>query len=231
MKKKHLNKALLIILAVILSLVVIAVIYRDYKPELMLVLHYNDHNRAILLRLIRSHGIRDMFLFLVLIALFNAIPGMSNSLVCIFTGLCYGPGIGFIINWLGCILGNCIVMSLIRKIDLSEREKKSKILTYLMNQKNPLIGLTLGYMIPIIPSILVNYAVARMNVDRKHFLTMVAIGMAPTSFIYAFGGDAIFRANLKQVIAAAVAIVIILLATILVRKMVKHRHQKIDASV
>lgn len=218
--KKHLNKHVLIITALIVALVVIYGIYRDYRPEISLLFDLTPHNQVILLHLIRSHGLATMVLLLLLIAIFNAIPGMSNSVICIFAGLCYGPWVGFLINWLGNILGNCAVMSLIREVDISKRTKKSKILTYLLHQKHPLIGLTIGYMIPVIPSALVNYAGARLNLSRGRFLTTVAIGMAPTSFIYAFGGDAIFRGDSKRLIGAVVAIVVILLGYVVVRKIV-----------
>lgn len=226
MKKKHLNKPLLISLAIVLALIILYLIYRDYRPEIMLLFNLTPHNRVILMHMIRSHGITDMLLLIALIAVFNAIPGMSNSVVCIFAGLCYGPMLGFIINWLGNIIGNCAVMSLIRKIDLSKRTKQSKLLNYLLHYKHPLIGLTIGYMIPVIPSILVNYAGARLNVNRPRFLTMVAIGMAPTSFIYAFGGDAIFKGNSKRIVGAVIAIVVILLIYLIVRKFIDHSKNK-----
>lgn len=220
-KTKYLNKTWLIIGAVIFSLIIIYLIYKDYKPELILLCNLTPHNRAILLQMIRSHGVKDMALLIALIAVFNAIPGMSNSVVCIFSGLCYGPVAGFFINWFGNILGNCAVMGIIRKIDISRRTKKSKLLDYLVHHKHPEIGLTFGYMIPVIPSILINYAGARLNVKRLNFLIMVAIGMAPTSFIYAFGGNALFKRQNKRLVAAVVAIVIIILAYFVIERLVK----------
>lgn len=218
---KKINKPLLITGGIIISLILLYFIYRDYRPELTLLLHMSHHNKLILLHMIRSHGIKDMLLLLALIATFNAIPGMSNSFVCIFVGLCYGPAIGFIINWLGNIIGNCGVMAVIWKIDLSRRTKKSKLLNSLMNQRHPLIGLTIGFMVPVIPSVLVNYAGARLNINRWHYLAMVAVGMAPTSFIYAFGGDALFKGDNKRLIGAVVAIVIVIALYVLVKKMIK----------
>jgi uncharacterized membrane protein YdjX (TVP38/TMEM64 family) len=218
---KKINKPLLITGGIIISLILLYLIYRDYRPELTLLLHMNHQNKLILLHMIRSHGIKDMLLLLALIATFNAIPGMSNSFVCIFAGLCYGPAIGFIINWLGNIIGNCGVMAVIRKIDLSKRTKKSKLLNSLMNQRHPLIGLTIGFMVPVIPSVLVNYAGARLNISRWRYLAMVTVGMAPTSFIYAFGGDALFKGDNKRLIGAVVAIVIVIALYIFVKKMIK----------
>ena len=72
--KKHLNKTVLITVAFLVALVVIYFIYRDYRPEINLLLHLNSHNQVILLHLIRSHGLSTMLLLLLLIAIFNAIP-------------------------------------------------------------------------------------------------------------------------------------------------------------
>lgn len=69
-------------------------------------------------------------------------------------GLCYGPWIGLAINWAGNILGNCIVESLIKRVDFSHRFKKNRFLNWLMNQKHPSLGMTLGFMVPVIPSVL-----------------------------------------------------------------------------
>ena len=218
MKERKLSKTWLIVGAIILAVIVLYFIYRTYKPEIDLLLDFNAHNKAKLLHMIRSHGFTDIFLLVALIGILNAIPGMSNSVVCIFAGLCYGPIVGFLINWVGNILGNSTVMSIIRKINLSKRVKKNKILHYLLQQKHPLIALTIGVMIPVIPSVLVNYAGARLNVSRKHYLAMVTVGMAPTSFLYAFGGDAIFKGNIRRLIGVAIAILILIGCYLLVRK-------------
>ena len=132
MKERKLSKTWLIVGAIILAVIVLYFIYRTYKPEIDLLLDFNAHNKAKLLHMIRSHGFTDIFLLVALIGILNAIPGMSNSVVCIFAGLCYGPIVGFLINWVGNILGNSTVMSIIRKINLSKRVKKNKILHYLL---------------------------------------------------------------------------------------------------
>lgn len=226
MKNRHLSKTWLIIGATLLAVVVIYFIYRTYRPDIDLLFNLNTHNKTKLLHMIRSHGFTDMFLLIALIGIFNAIPGMSNSVVCVFAGLCYGPLIGFLINWSGNILGNCAVMSIIRQIDLSKRVKKNKLLRYLLHQKHPLVALTIGFMIPVIPSVLVNYAGAQLNVDRKHYLAMVVTGMAPTSFLYAFGGDAIFKGNIKRLIGVAIAILILLGFYFLIKKIWQHHEEK-----
>ena len=140
----------------------------------------------------------------------NAIPGLSNSVICILAGIVYGPVLGLLINWIGNITGNCLVAALIDHIHFSDKFKQSKILKHLTSSKHPLIGLTIGYMIPVVPSALVNYAVVQMGINRKRFMAMVAVGMLPTSFLYAFGGDAIIKGNMKRIIAVAIIIIAII---------------------
>ena len=143
----------------------------------------------------------------------NAIPGLSNAVICVFVGLCYGPWIGLLVNWAGNILGNCAVAALLSHVKLSHKFKQNKILDSLTHYRHPALGLTVGYMVPIIPSVLVNYACATMKIPRKNFILMVAVGMFPTSALYAFGGDALFKGNYTRLLVIVVLIFIILLLT------------------
>lgn len=227
MKKHKINKWLLVGGGTILAIIIFYFIFRNYLPEIRLLFHHPEHQeRRMLYQLVRSHGFTNSLLLLGLIAVLNAIPGFSNSVVCIFAGISYGPIFGFLINWCGNILGNCVVMSLIRKINLSNRMKKHKILHLLIEQKHPLVNMTIGFMIPLIPSVLVNYAAARLNINRRQYMTIVTIGMAPTSFLYAFGGDAIFKGNLKRIIGVLIGIAILVLLYFVVHWLSNQRKEK-----
>lgn len=221
-RPRYVSKTLLISIAIVLIVLALIGIYHDFKPELNLILHYNHHNQTKLLHLIRAHSYRDMGMLVVIIAMMNAIPGLSNSVVCIFTGVCYGPIVGLLINWIGNVTGNCLVAGLITHIHFSDKFKHSRSLKHLTHTKHPLIALTMGYMIPVIPSALVNYAVVQMKVSRQRFLAMVIIGMLPTSYLYAFGGDAIIKGDLKRIIAALLIIVV----GIAIYKLIEYRRER-----
>lgn len=137
----------------ILALIGLILLVWDFRRELMLVVDPTVAHRHQLMKLIRSHGAADIVLLTIVIGLLNAIPGMSNSLLCILAGLCYGPWIGFAMNWVGNVLGSCLVVGLIKHVDVSKKIKTSRLLTALTDQQHPLIGLTIGYMIPVIPSV------------------------------------------------------------------------------
>lgn len=213
------RKTVLIIIGIIIALVVIAVLYHDYKPELQLVMHLNHHNQQVLLKMLRAKGPRDMGLLLLLVAVFAAIPGLSNSVICILAGLCYGPLIGFFINWLGNILGNFVVLRLIKQISFSTKFKHRKLLEKLMHQKYPVLGLIIGYMVPVIPMVMVNYTSAQMKyLTVKFRLGAIALGVAPASFLYAFGGDAILKGDMRRIIIALVGIAVLIMLYLAIRK-------------
>ena len=222
-KKKYMNKTLLICLAVILILAAVAMVIHDFYPEIQILIHYTPANRAKLLTLVRSHGWQDLILFVIIVALMNAIPGLSNSVVCIFVGLCYGPVIGFLINWVGNMVGNFFVAAIINRLNFSKSFKRNTILNNLLQMKHPAIGLTIGYMVPVIPSVLVNYSAVKLHVPRSVFMGMIAVGMLPTSFLYAFGGDAILKGNFKRITAVVIAICILIALVVFFRRRRKYR--------
>ncbi|WP_295746686.1 VTT domain-containing protein [uncultured Limosilactobacillus sp.] len=207
MTKRKTSGIFLIIIGVIIVLAGITFIYHDFKPELQLLMHLNSHNKAKLMVMMRSHGLPDMLLLVVLVAVLNSIPGLSNSVICLFAGICFGPWLGLTINWSGNILGNLVVYSLLSKLTLPAKWTHNKLLTELNHSAHKKLRLIISFMVPIIPSIIVNYACAQEKMDLKQFLPLVIIGMLPTSFLYAFGGDAIFRGNIKRIVVAVVLII------------------------
>lgn len=226
--KQKLRKSLLIGGGIVLAICLICLLYHDYRPEIQILLHPGQGNiKEKLLVLLREHEARDVLFLMALIMIFNAIPGLSNSVFCILAGLCYGPWLGLLINWCGNILGNTIICGLINKINFSHNFKKNRILAYLMEQKHPSIGMTIGLMIPVIPSILVDYTAVRMKMSFKNIMPMIIIGMFPTSFIYAFGGDAIFSGDFKKVIALLIALLILVLMAFVIVKLAARRDKKV----
>lgn len=58
----------------------------------------------------------------------------------------------------------------------------------------------IGYMIPVIPTILINYHVAKIKLPWRRWFFYVTIGVAPSSLLYALGGDAVVAGNIKRII-------------------------------
>lgn len=216
-QKLHLNGRWLTILAGIFAIIVLIKVGFDYWPEIKLLMHPTHEHRVMLTKMIRDHGAKDFLLLMVVIALLNAIPGMSIAAVCILAGVCYGPWIGLLISWSGNILGNLAVALLFSHVHLSQKLKKHQLL----NQPHPRLGLVIGYMIPAIPNAVVNYSGVRLKVSPTQMLPLIALGMLPCSFIYAFGGNAIFSENLAQLVIFAALIIILTLVSV-----GAHQHHK-----
>ncbi|QNQ81319.1 TVP38/TMEM64 family protein [Lactobacillus sp. PV034] len=224
--KQKLLKILLIVLGIAAAICLLYFLYQDYRPEIQILLHPERGNiKEKLLVLLRQHETGDILFLMCLIMIFNAIPGLSNSIFCILAGLCYGPWLGLLINWCGNILGNSIVCALINKMHFSHSFKKNRVLTYLMHRKHPIIGMTIGLMIPVIPSVLVDYTAVRLKTPVKNIIAMIVVGMLPTSFIYAFGGDALFSGDIKRIASALAALVILIGLALVIFQLASH-HDK-----
>lgn len=219
MRKK--TKIALIILGIISIIGLFFILYHDFHPELEMLLSPKNY-RAEFMKRIRSHGPEDALILIALIGMMCAIPGVSNSVVCIFAGVCYGPWIGLAINILGNSLGNVLVSYVIEKFDLSDKVKKmGHIVDSISHFKYHFLGIVVGFMIPVIPSFLVDYTAIQMKFSKSKLLAATVLGVLPTSFIYAFGGDALLSGDRKRLIIVGVGLVVLFLLYVVV-----HLHKK-----
>ena len=132
---------------------------------------------------------------------------MSNAIFAIFNGVVYGPYIGFGMNLLGNVLGNFIFIKLLNVVDITDSENKlKKRFSGIQALENKNYGIILGYMIPVVPTILINYHVAEEKLPWRKWLLYVTIGVAPSSLIYALGGDAVIAGNVRRLIVLGVII-------------------------
>ncbi|MGT2894015.1 VTT domain-containing protein [Streptococcus downei] len=172
----------------------------------------------------RQFSTANLFNFCVLIlltALGSAVPFLSNAVLAVFNGVVFGPWLGFVMNLLANSLGNFLSLKLLSKITITEREKSfSDKLDFLKKINNPYLAISLGYMVPVFPTLLVNYLVMEMNLPLKKWLPCVLIGVFPTSCLYAFGGDAIIKGNIKRIL---VLLVLTLLVYLVVKWMLKRK--------
>lgn len=225
-KHKSIMRIFLFILGFILGLLVLYKLYLSYLPELKLLLHFDHRNEELLIKMVRSHGIEDVAFLFALNVICVAIPGLSNGIFCVLNGVLYGPEAGFAINWLGDVIGQVVLLRLLQKLYNPDKLKHSKIYKLLTTQGYQQAGLTIGYMIPFIPSATVAYANLLINKTIKKQIIPIAIGSIPFAYLYAYGGDSILRLNGSRLIKAAIAIVVIILIAgvflLLARKIKKH---------
>lgn len=211
------KKWLLIFFGISVGILLVGKLYHDFQPQIQMLIR-GHFTQAELIKSVRSHGLEDGMVLIGLTAIMYAIPGLSSSIVCIFNGLCYGPVLGTTINWIGNLLGNILVWMTLSQIKLSDRTKKSKLLDDLLQFKYPMMGLILGYMIPFIPSFLVNFAATQMKVKFSKLMGVIGIGILPSAVIYAVGGDAILKGDNQRAVIVISCIVILVGLYVIIRK-------------
>lgn len=220
------------ILGIILAFFLIYIIFKDNEQQYLKFLN-PSHDKDLLMDTFRGHGLKDMFLLVLLTAVTSAVPALSSSVICIFNGVCFGPVVGLIMNIIGNTLGNLVVTGFFIRFE-TERDNKAtsakpnRILEKLAHFKNKLLALILGYMIPIVPSFLVNYMGVHLKLGFKKQLLCIVIGVLPTSFLYAFGGDAIFNGNDLRMIVSAVCIIVLVVGGITFYRRKKRDHSVTD---
>lgn len=228
--KQKIIRIILFILGGILGLLLLYKLYLSYLPELKLLVHFDHHNEELLIKMVRSHGIEDLAFLFILNAICVAIPGLSNGIFCVLNGILYGPAFGFIVNWISDILGQIILMQFLHKLYDIKHMSNSKIYKLLTTQKYPMVALTIGYLIPFIPSATVSYVNILINKnDFKKQLIPIVIGVSPFAYLYAYGGDSILHLDTSRIIKAAVMIVAVALiaaAILFIMKRVKQHTKK-----
>lgn len=157
---------------------------------------------------LRSYGPLEVALFLGLLIIMCCVPGAPSSVVAIFTGVCLGHWVGFLVSAAGLTAGNLLQSALLQLLaDRQDRTPNNWLYQALIAMKHPRIGLLIGYAVPMIPNMLINMAAARLNVDRRSHAAVCLAGSTLVAALYAFGGDALIRGNRHTVIGVVVLLI------------------------
>lgn len=219
----------LFVIGILLGLLVLYHLYLSFLPEIKLLLHFDHHNEQLLVRIVHSHGIEDLAFLFILNVICVAIPGLSNGIFCVLNGILYGPALGFVVNWIGDIVGQITLLMCLQKLYSPKNLQHSKIYKLLTSQSFPQAGLTIAYMIPFIPSATVAYANALINKSRQQRIIPIVTGTIPFAFLYAYGGDSILHLDGKRLLTTIIIIVIIALFALLflfIMRTLKKRNQR-----
>ncbi len=173
--EKKIIRLMLISLGIILILVVGYRLYLEYQTDIQLFLNPRA-SKAELLAHIRSHGTFASILLIVLTAVMCAVPGIPTSVVGVIAGLSFGPLTGAIINILGNALGNITAIFLMHRLKFLDKKTETNHWVQAIRQmKHPKIGVMLGYMIPVIPSSMVNFAADAMKLPLQQIILSIVI--------------------------------------------------------
>lgn len=169
----------------------------------------NTFDRDVLIDLLRHQGRHNAILFIAVIAIGSAIPGIPIAAVAILSGVCFGRWLGFGVNVVGSVIGNMLAINILGSFPHRVRPSRFRPLAdKLKNMHHPRLGLSIGYAVPMLPTLLVNYAAIEMKLSWRNKLICIFLGSLPVSFLYAFGGDELIFGNIKVTIVAILLVIL-----------------------
>ncbi|KRL31721.1 hypothetical protein FD33_GL001630 [Companilactobacillus paralimentarius DSM 13238 = JCM 10415] len=184
-------------------------------------------DRETLIDLLRHQGRHNAILFIAIIAIGSAIPGVPIAAVAILSGVCFGRWLGFGVNVIGAVIGNMLAINILGSFPHKVRPSRFRPLAdKLKNMRHPRLGLSIGYAVPMLPTLLVNYAAIEMKLSWRNKLICIFLGSLPVSFLYAFGGDELIFGNIKVTIIAILIVVLMIALYDFIR-----RDQRIKQSI
>ncbi|MFC6346191.1 TVP38/TMEM64 family protein [Vagococcus carniphilus] len=194
--RKYVGMAALILLVMGLLLIIVLHFSVDIK------LFFNPNTSTELLKnQVRSHGFLTACLLFVLTAVLCAIPGLPTSIIGVLTGVVFGPLVGAILNITANVFGNMLSISFLKRFSFEKgQELSEKLKKQILKQKHPDVMLSFCYMIPVIPSFVVNYVIGVLKFNRAKQIQIISLGIIPTSILYAFGGNSLFKGDMKTII-------------------------------
>ncbi|MFW7433129.1 TVP38/TMEM64 family protein [Vagococcus carniphilus] len=194
--RKYVGMAALILLVMGLLLIIVLHFSVDIK------LFFNPNTSTELLKnQVRSHGFLTACLLFVLTVVLCAIPGLPTSIIGVLTGVVFGPLVGAILNITANVLGNMLSISFLKRFSFKKgQELSEKLKKQILKQKHPDVMLSFCYMIPVIPSFVINYVIGVLKFNRVKQIQIISLGIIPTSILYAFGGNSLFKGDMKTII-------------------------------
>ncbi|WP_119325407.1 VTT domain-containing protein [Companilactobacillus musae] len=207
MKLRH--KIFFITIGFVIFITLFTILWFNYLDIIENFFNYT-FNRQTLITLLRSQGKHNAVIFMAVIAIGSAIPGVPISAIAILSGVCFGRWLGFGINICGIVIGNLLAINILGSFPHKVKPSRFRSLAdRLRNMRHPRIGLSIGYAIPMLPTLLVNYAALELKMSLKNKTLCILIGSLPVSFLYAFGGDELIFGNTKLVLIAAIILLLL----------------------
>ena len=186
-------------------------------------------NPLLLEQTFRHPTLVDVLLLLLLTAVMTAIPFMSSSVIALVNGVILGSAFGFALNWMGALLGNILVALVIAHTDLANTSHKTnKHTQWLSHFKNHFLSLTLGYMLPFVPSFLVNDRAVVWKTPKKQVVFAMLLGTAPSNLLYACGGNALFKWQFDDLLYLAVALLLLLGIYVIIKRVTGKKEEHVS---
>jgi uncharacterized membrane protein YdjX (TVP38/TMEM64 family) len=223
MKTKTL-RILLIVIGIILIIFIGYHLYLEYQSDIQLFFNPKA-SRQQLMESIRSHGFSSALILSLLMGIMCAVPGIPTSIIGVLVGLSFGPLIGTLINIFGNACGNILSIFLMQHLKLFDHSKKNnRWVRAIRHMRHPKIGLMIGYMVPIIPSSVINFAATTLNLQIREILLSIILGVIPSSLLYACGGEALSHGYSKMAMGLVASVLILTILIVVIYMDHRKRH-------
>ncbi|KRM77150.1 TVP38/TMEM64 family protein [Secundilactobacillus collinoides] len=214
-KKQRLIRLAFVLLGILIIVGLLYALSKDFQQDIDNLVKYNDGLQKQFWAQIRQHQTAPVTLLIVfaLVATLAAVPGFPISVACILIGVIYGRYWGFAINLVGIVCGNLVTYTILRKVGISKaaQHHDGRVVRNIMKMKYPVVGLTIGYAVPIVPTIFVNFAASKLHQPLRDVIIAMAIGSVPTALLYAMGGDFLNRGDYKIALITVLAVGVLFL--------------------
>ncbi|WP_281164434.1 VTT domain-containing protein [Liquorilactobacillus sicerae] len=219
MRFKFLKGLLILISGIIFLITFLAIFSQNVNLNLPKIFD-STTDRQFLISQFRTIGPLSFIAFIIILAIVSAIPGFPNSIVAITAGIYFGPWLGSCLNLIGLVAGSVLSVSVIQlTYDFKEKRtiKRNRVLNDLLQMKHKKIGLTIGYAVPFIPTVLTNLAAVKLKTKLPVIFTCALIGSLPSAVIYSFCGNSLLSGNYKQSLVIISIILILALLLVFIR--------------
>ena len=140
------------------------------------------------------------------------LPFLPLVVIVVANANAFGLFFGFILSWLGTVLGSYVVFLIVRKFGrhpklhfFTQSKRVQKLIQWVdMNGLSPLFVLLC---FPFTPSVLVNIVAGLSNIRKHFYLVAVILGKMVMIFVMSFVGHdltALIRSPIKLVLAVVV---------------------------
>jgi len=114
---------------------------------------------------------------MIVIALGSSIPGIPIAPDAVLSGVCFGRWTGFSINVGGIVMGNLLAVYILSSFPHKVQPSCFRPLAdKLTNMHHPRLGLSIGYAVPMLPTLLVNYASLEMKLSFQNKALCIFLG-------------------------------------------------------
>ncbi|MGX7173085.1 TVP38/TMEM64 family protein [Enterococcus ratti] len=217
-------RILLFVSGILLIVFISYRLYLEYQIDIQIFFDPKASRRQMMTS-IRSHGFTAALILVLLTGIMCAVPGVPTSVIGVLVGLSYGPLLGTLINVFGNVYGNLLSIFLMRHLKSFTRSTKSNCwVEAIRKMRHPKVGIVIGYMVPVIPSSVINFAITTLNLQIREVILSIIFGAVPSSLLYACGGEALFHGYSKMAILLVASVLVFTFLIVIIYKDRRQHH-------